>query len=514
MKRIKFLLLIFLSLFVFNACDENLNIEPTKELESEYFIDQERMQRGVLAVYAKITDLYGYNANNPKHKLWLLPGDDLRANNPRDMDTFKGLNGGDSDINFIWNRLYQIVSRANSMLEKIEENPEVYTSSEMAANNKGELLFIRSWAFYKLWSWWRKAPVITERIIGLENAYKEPSKGFEMLEKAILDLESAAQLLPQNWPVAETGRVTKDAAYGLLVRCYVTKACYNSKNNQDYTNAITAFSKISGSRKLTAHFGENFDYRFENNSESLFEFQASLKTAENPWLDNDFTDAVGTMGAFYKHFENNWTNQGALVAPTLKLQSIFDPADPRIKETFAKNSNSVWAFNGGFKMVKYVNGDRNKFAGIGNINSINNTRLLRLADVKLLAAEAFLQTGQAGKALQQVNDIRKRARMSTADGKEASQPADLTEVTMQNIMDERMRELAGEEGIRWNDLRRWHAAGYINLSTWTKADFGMGTDYPDDLWGFNSTIHLLMPIPMSEMDNNPKMLESGQNPGY
>lgn len=45
-------------------------------------------------------------------------------------------------------------------------------------------------------------------------------------------------------------------------------------------------------------------------------------------------------------------------------------------------------------MVKYINGERGKYAGIANINSSNNTRLLRLADVKLLVAETYLQTNQ------------------------------------------------------------------------------------------------------------------------
>ena len=134
--------------------------------------------------------------------------------------------------------------------------------------------------------------------------------------------------------------------------------------------------------------------------------------------------------------------------------------------------------------------------------------------MKLLVAEAYLQTSQPNKALEQINDIRTRARKSTPDGIEAAEPANLTVVTMQDIMDERMRELVGEEGIRWNDLRRWNKAGFINLSTWTKVDFGMGADYDDALWGFDASVHTLMPIPVSEMDNNPKMLASGQNPGY
>lgn len=513
-RKCKYITIIFLALISLYSCDKNLDINPTKELESDYFSDEERLQRGIIAVYAKLTDLYSYNANAPMHKLWLLPGDDMRSNNPRSADTFKGLAGNDADIQNVWNRLYQLITRANTMLQKIEEKGSVYTTPGMKDYNTGELLFLRSWAFYKLWTWWGKAPIVTERAIGLENIYPSPSTGMEMLDKAIADLELAATLLPESWPTAESGRINRDAAYGLLVKSYVTRACYNNKNVDDYTKAIASFGKISSNKKLTKHFGENFDYRFENNSESLFEFQASLKTAENPWLDNDFSDAVGSMGAFYKHFLNVNQNQGALVGPTRKLVDAFNPADPRIAETYTKTNIGAWSFAGGFMMVKYVNGDRNLFAGIGTINSINNTRILRLADVKLLVAEAYLQTNQADKALLQVNDIRTRARISTPSGAEATEPANLTSVTMQDIIDERLRELAGEEGIRWNDLRRWHVAGYIDMSTWTKTDFGFLPSYDDNLWGFNVQTHLLMPIPNSEMNTNPKMLESGQNPGY
>ena len=43
---------------------------------------------------------------------------------------------------------------------------------------------------------------------------------------------------------------------------------------------------------------------------------------------------------------------------------------------------------------------------IATARTRNNTRLLRLADVKLLVAEEYLQTNQMAKALEQVNQIR------------------------------------------------------------------------------------------------------------
>src|SRR5690606_30182782 len=105
-----------------------------------------------------------------------------------------------------------------------------------------------------------------------EDAILPPSEGFEMLDKAIEDLEYAATVLPvEDFWSAETerGRAFKESAYGLLVKCYTLRARYNQGNVDDYNKAIVAFEKIT-TRELV-HFAENFDFKFENNSESLFE---------------------------------------------------------------------------------------------------------------------------------------------------------------------------------------------------------------------------------------------------
>jgi hypothetical protein len=277
------------------------------------------------------------------------------------------------------------------------------------------------------------------------------------------------------------------------------------------------------------HFGSNFDYRTENNLESLFEYQASHnQISDNPWLDNDMGGPVGSFGAMYHYFDSHWGNYGSgggSMGPSLKLRSMFNTQDPRINETFklAEDVDNVggklwwlgaaWSFFDGYQFVKYINGERGDRYDVDfQIMSSNNPRILRLADIKLAVAEAYLKTGDVVNATIQVNDVRKRARLSTPTGVEAAVPADYGTVTMQNIMDERLFELAGEENIRWSDLKRWHAAGDINLGSWTPADFG----YPFDpsLFTFDVNKHLLFPIPTSEITSNPLMMADGNNPGY
>jgi len=521
--------LMIAGLLSFNSCDKNLDISISKPLEVNYFSSEFAVYQGVGAAYAELTNIYGPDlVTGSKQGFWLLPADDITADgtgNP--LETFSGLNGTNGPVNGMWKTLYKVIARCNFMLDYLQGGSldAIIKTPGLKDAEIAEMLFIRSWCNFKLWDNWRKAPLQEKRIKTPADAVLPPSKDFELLDNAITSLETAAPLAQVTWNNQNLGRITKDACYGLLVKLYVTRACYNSKNADDYNKAITAFSKISSTTMSafgTVSYGDNFDYRTENNPESLFEFQASLDISDNPWLDNDFGNDVSMMSAFYHYEDSSWTNYSSgIFGPTDKLVAAFDPADPRKGETLRGTDITVWAYYivpawGKFNnnhLVKYENGARgNCIDPQFGTGSANNTRLLRLADVKLCVAEAYLATGNTGAALVQVNDVRSRARNSVSPA--SSAPADLLSVAIADIMNERMLELAGEDGHRWSDLKRWHAAGYINLSTWTAADFGFPSNYDPALFKFDVSKNLLYPIPTVELSNNPQMAASGQNPGY
>lgn len=524
--------LLMAGLLGFNSCDKNLDINITKELEINYFGSEYRITQGIGAAYAEITNIYGADlSNQSKQGFWLLPGDDITSDGSgNSLETFSALNGGNNSIRMMWITYYKIIARCNFMLDKLDDPTvdAVYKTAGLKDANKAEMLFIRSWCNFKLWDNWKKAPLQDKRITSAADAILPPSKDFELLDNAIASLELAAPLAYDSWNNLNTGRITKDACYGLLVKLYVTRACYNSKNTTDYGKAITSYGKISSGRIAAfgaVKYGDSFDYRTENNPESLFEFQASIQPAgqDNAWLDNDFGGGVGQMAAFYHYGDAHWANYSSgIFGPSQKLMNAFDPADPRKKETFKGEDvenygwsywwiNPNWGKFGNHQLVKYTNGDRGKVLDpMWQIGSNNNPRLLRLADVKLCLAEAYLSTGNAGAALVQVNDVRERARNSVSPASVA--PIALSAVTMADIMNERMLELAGEDGHRWSDLKRWHAAGYINLASWTASDWGFSFDA--NLFKFDVSRNLLFPIPTDELNRNSLMSASGQNPGY
>ena len=542
----KFVPVFVLGMLVFSACEDVLDVPPATELESNFFINENRVQQGIGAVYAALSNVYGANlgsqvsqSGETLHPLWLLQGDDLTTSGTTNSayEAFSGFSPSDGRVSQVWQKYYFLIARANFMLEKLElpEIVAVIKTPGMKEINRGEALFLRAYANYKLWDMFRKAPLQTSRIPAIQAAVLTPTKDFELLDAAINDLKESVTLLPDSWGLDQKGRVFKNSARGLLVKAYVMRADYadqyqGGNSNQDFQNAIDAFEQITAESTIVGvPFGDNFDYRTENNAESLFEYQAGHnQISDNPWLDNDMGGPVGSFGAMYHYFDTHWGNYGSgggSIGPSIKLRNMFDTQDPRIDETFklAEDVDNVggtlwwlgapWSFFDGYQFVKYINGERgNRYDVDFQIMSSNNPRILRLADVKLAVAEAYLKTGDVTNATIQVNDVRERARFSTPTGVEASVPADYGTVTMQNIMDERLFELAGEENFRWSDLKRWHAAGDINLGTWTAADFG----YPFDpsLFTFDVNKHLLFPIPTSEMNSNPTMMAAGNNPGY
>jgi starch-binding outer membrane protein, SusD/RagB family len=542
----KFLPIFILGMLIFSSCKKFLDVPPSAELESNYFINENRVQRGIGGIYASLSNIYGANlgsqvtANGQTiYPLWLLQGDDLTTSGTSNSayEAFSGFSPSDGRVGQLWQKYYFLINRANFMLEKLEvpEIAKVILTTGLKDNNRGEALFLRAYINYKLWDEFRKAPLQASRITSAGEAVLKPTKDFELLDAAIADLKEAATLLPESWSQENKGRVFKNSANGLLVKCYLLRANYASKyeggnQGQDYANAIAAFQQITNVSSIEGvSFGSNFDFRTENNAESLFEYQAGHnQVSDNPWLDNDFGPPVASYGAFYHYFDSHWGNYGCgggSIGPSPKLRSMFDPNDPRILETFklAQDVDNVggtlwwlgspWNYFDGYQFVKYINGERgNNYDVDFQVTSSNNPRILRLADIKLEVAEAYLKTGDVVNATKQVNDIRKRARLSTPTGVESPVPADYGTVSMQNIMDERLFELAGEEDIRWSDLKRWHAAGDINLGTWTPTDFG----YPFDpsLFAFDVTKHTLFPIPSNEINSNPLMSADGNNPGY
>jgi starch-binding outer membrane protein, SusD/RagB family len=131
-----------------------------------------------------------------------------------------------------------------------------------------------------------------------------------------------------------------------------------------------------------------------------------------------------------------------------------------------------------------------------------NIRLMRYADLLLLAAEAAFNNNDKASALNYVNQVRTRARLSGSTGF----PVNLTDINFDDIIHERRLELA-LEGHRFFDLMRWNLGQkYVN-----GVQIGLALNYNFTV-EFKSNKHEFFPIPNTEIQLSGGVLE--QNPGY
>ncbi|MEM8901555.1 MAG: RagB/SusD family nutrient uptake outer membrane protein [Bacteroidota bacterium] len=492
MKRIYHSILLISFLLLTIRCEDQLDIPPAALTEEGFFTTEDEFEKSIFGTYQKLIFFYNYRGLNFLQDVWLLPSDDLTSIGSYATETFGTINDNNGDVQNLYRFLYQLIARANIVLQKQAENPEAYLSTDLRNTHRGEALFLRGYGNYLLWNHFETAPLVTERIVDPEDARLPNSSGTQLLDQAISDFQEAATLLPSEWPDSDLGRVTSGSARGMAGKALIFRATVNG-DNADYTAAIAELDQVTG-YSLVTDFGDNFDENFENNSESVFEVQFGLNNVNNVWLNNDAFATVGDLGGYWGFFDNHFSMfGGGLFIATESLRNAFEDGDPRIASTFD-----------GETVLKYVARPRAN----GGPDYFNNARVLRYAEVLLLKAEALNESGGSTvEALELVNQIRARARNFVAG---ATIPADLNinetdrTVIRQLIMDERRRELAFEEGHRWFDLRRWHKAGFIDL---TRLDFSsVRTDF-----AFDVSTHLVLPLPASEIILNPNLT---QNPGY
>ena len=139
---------------------------------------------------------------------------------------------------------------------------------------------------------------------------------------------------------------------------------------------------------------------------------------------------------------------------------------------------------------------------------VRDLYLFRLGEVYLIAAEAYFQAGNANTAAERINTVRRRANDVPIT---SSSPMDILsgDVSIDFILDERTRELAGEE-LRWMELKR---TGKL-VERVKKYNLYAGSDWTPIGKPYIEEYHNLRPIPYAWWSLLSNKEEVAQNPGY
>lgn len=381
-----------------------------------------------------------------------------------------------------WN--YAGITRVNYIME-FQNNIDFSGKNQIL----GEARFLRAFYYFELVKFFGDVPLIVDRRIGAEEVTRigrtPKSEVYAQIES---DLIFAISVLPMS-PRAK-GRASKGAAQALLGKAYLYQNKF-SESAQILDEVIN-----SGYYSLISDYKDLFTVANENNLETVFDVQYT--GAEGGSYDC-LVCLEGNPGpGFHGIRQYNGPVYGdgnSYNLPTQNLYDAFDPNDPRKNATvldidafiaFQPNASSItYAIGAGGHTGYYNNKYIKKQGEIGlpddDLTSPVNYRLIRYADVLLMAAEAHYQSGNTALAQNYFNQIRTRVSMPLFN---------LSSV--EDIWNERRLELSCE-GHRFFDLvRTGQAASKIP--------------------GFQNNKNELFPIPQVEID-----LSGGnwsQNNGY
>ena len=396
-----------------------------------------------------------------------------------------------------WDKHYLLIGNCNVILQTADSlglNEDVNTKVNIA-----EAKWFRALSFWDLVRNYGEIPKIDFRIYKPTDANIPKSPEAEILDLIESDLLYAVGNLPPTWPDKYAGRLTNYTAKALLAKVYAWR--------QKWGPALALCEDIinSGQYDLIKPYWEIWKTKNEvgnpqaTGTESLFEIQAAYAPGDGGQLWSWFGTAQGVRG----NGADGWNLGWGWNTPTQQLVDAYEPGDPRKAATILFSGQSDDPANGGYgkTMPAYTNAlywnkkaytsDQERSAS-GDLNGsyFYNCRLLRFADVVLLAAECANETGDGQKAEDYLEMIRDRARNGAAV---LPKVEFANQAQMRTAIKHERRVEFGCEFERFWDLVRWGDAQSV---------LGSLGYQPRNHW---------YPLPSAAIASNPNLV---QNPDY
>lgn len=385
---------------------------------------------------------------------------------------------------------YTAINKANVVLNEADSLIAVGAVTEEDFNQStAEARFIRGYLYFNLVRTFGGVPKV-DALITDQGDFNIPRASAEEIYSLIeSDLLYAEANLPASWDAAFEGRPQKTSAQGMLAKVYAYRKNW-AASLQSARNVMN-----SGMHDLSTPYTTIFTEEGENSSESLFEIQNIRNQSFN--FGSDYARVQGVRGS------GEWDFGWGFNTPSTALLDAYEPNDPREDATvlFVGETTPYGEVppaslpNPRYNQKVYTNPTFRAAANDRQGDWVN-IRILRYADVVLLAAEAANELGQTDLALEYLEMVRARAR-----GGNAAILPEITETNQAALRDlirhERRIELAMEHE-RFFDLVRWGIAAET-LQAAGKTQFIKGKNE-------------LMPIPQDEIDRSNGVLT--QNPGY
>ena len=519
-KNIIYIALLAVASLGFSSCDSELDIQKHGNLGSmdDFYTNDENTMQATASLYTEMRGLY-YNWFFTKN---LLSDDVWAGGGSRgDNGEMEKLNeytfGTDhSMVQGLYSGLYGVIYKANLIIDK--------TQGETAVMNraKAEAKVFRAWAHFELVTLFGTAPVVDHLLDPGEyrQANSEPAALWAIVESDLSDAINSGTLPSKSDANdEETGiRVTKEFAQALLGKAYL----FQGKNSE----AASMLDNVINSNKyalFTGGYDLQFHAAYNNNCESLFELQKRNDT-EQMWNQMDMIFIMQGWRTSVLNYSGQAANELAqgmygFMNPRKSLYEAFvawEGANGKRLNKTILTYDQVSNYGVTLQTGQFLYGSEGYFMwknqafksdcvsdmSFFQAAQYTDLKVMRYAEVLLLAAEANLNAGNTAKALDYINQVRSRAGEAALNG-----------VTLSDIKTEKRLELCNE-CVRFQDLVRWGDAEStmkeqgkeVPVYTTTGAEWS----YKNQNYGFKEK-NKLLPIPLKEIELNPNMT---QNTGW
>jgi len=496
------------------------------------------LEASAIGLYNYETSILTYSSRQGWPSVWQVGTDVANATASQEgievpYYNYTLLTSTDAAASYIWGKYYSLINNANILIDNCENAANTKVGPVGKRQIEAEAKFFRAYAYNNLATLFGKVPLVVHPVTSFKTDFtRAPLTDINNL--IVSDLTYASTNLADLGPVNSktnsqnkpAGRANKYMAMQLLAEAYLRMG----KNDlaQQQAQAVISSGKFTlvNSRYGVVsslpgdYYSDMFHYgnqrRSQGNSEAIWVLeQENPSSVVGGNVDNAQQRRV--WGAAYYNISgmvlcdslggrsigrlrlSNWVlyglyPQGDIRNSQYNIRRRYYYNDPK-----SPNFGKQVPFTGPdtlYKIcpstTKWGQFDPNDTFGYAMIKDFI---MMRLGETYLLLAEAQVKQGDLAGAAASINALRTRAHAPQVDA---------SQMTLDFVLDERARELIGEENRRMTLMR-----------TGTLVDRSLRLNANDAVHptvGLTAK-NLLLPIPLNEIQLN-KDATLEQNPGY
>jgi starch-binding outer membrane protein, SusD/RagB family len=483
MNQFKSIIKILFIIIFFSGCKKFVEADPplTKASKSTVFSNDISAVAAITSIYSNIS-INQTSFAGGRRSIGFLMGlyaDELKNYSSIQENSQYYKNALQSSINnsyLFWNELYIQLHIANVVIDGVQSSDKLTAATK--AQVMGEAKFMRALLHFYAVNLFGEVPLTVTTDFKINNILSRASIK-DVYKQIVEDLKESQSLLSNNYldpsgaTTASRVRPNKAVATALLARVYLY--------TKEWLNAETEASKLI----------DNQMYELETDLNNVF----LIPSKEAIWQLQAVTPGYNTFDGNIYILTTAPGSSRFPAALSDNLLNSFEQGDNRKLKWVGNYTGATGTF---YYPYKYKIGPPNT-----NVPATEYNMIFRLAEQYLIRAEARIQQGNIAEGIDDLNTLRKRARMEASDDLPFPLPdlaADLdTPDALAAVMQEARVELFTEWGHRWFYLKN---SGNID-SEMNAIALSKGAEW--------SAYKALLPIPIAEININHNLT---QNDGY